>query len=485
MLIPLNILYFFYLFTILPLLIQSLGSSRFIFNYLNSFPLAIFLIGFPILLDLNHSLNRNYLHASMMLLLLFVIKLIFFTNREVDKTKILRSIILSALANFGIFIFLYLINDLASQFHQYTPDTYVYEFIARAVGSPEGLIGLDAGWLLLRGIVLPSVITVFFPNFEPWILPFVIYIFLFLLFIYFSLQSINNTRKHKRDFYLDVLIATLIFSIFLFSLQGAYLTAYITTHAIVSICVLIFFYIIYEITVSKTEFNNYHLVILLSTIFVFCLIRPEGAFLSIFAIMYLIFKLKINFYLALIIINFQVFICVYWFFSVYFLTRSSTSLILAILFMSFGGLGNLFILVNRLNFHNKLEFLTKVFYLLFAIGSISYSFKLMVSTLPNCFRSLFLNEGGLGLIPYVLIVIPVLLLTSKNIKNNLFINISLLGIASSYLIYPVLNQNSWFCESSGWGGSLPRSWIHFVPLLGVGIFNFIQTNFLIPSKENK
>ena len=129
--------------------------------------------------------------------------------------KILRSIILSTLANFGIFIFLFLINDLASQFHQYTPDTYVYEFIARAVGSPEGLIGLDAGWLLLRGIVLPSVLTVFFPNFEPWILPFVIYIFLFLLFIYFSLQSINNTRKHKSDFYQDVLIATLIFSIFL------------------------------------------------------------------------------------------------------------------------------------------------------------------------------------------------------------------------------------------------------------------------------
>ena len=149
----------------------------------------------------------------------------------------------------------------------------------------------------------------------------------------------------------------------------------------------------------------------------------------------------------------------------------------------------LFIFINLtipLNFSKTislLPILNKILFFLLVILSIIYSFNLIKSTFPNCFRSLFLNDGGLGVIPYTFILFPLILIVYKGIENSYFLNLAFLGIVSTYAIYPILNKNAWFCDTAGWGGSLPRAWIHFAPMMGIGVYHLV-INILYKEDKN-
>ena len=457
------ILLYFIIFSLIPILLLYKRSQNLIYNYIITFPIMLLLISLPSLLDLNHKINKiTYYILIISILCIFVF--ISIKNKFIFMRQLLNLTIFNAL----IILFFYSYHSLSIKYNQFTPDTYVYEFIARSMYSEYGLQHLSEGLLLQRGLILPVLWTFFSPAFKPIYLPLYLIILLFITYVYFSSIYFYKTKILINKFF-GYFLASTSFLIFLFSLQGFYLMFYVTTHTIIAICVIIYFGLINQIVNKKMKITKLHIFTLFSCIYIFSFIRPEGIFLSFFAIVYMIIKLDLNKKVTLLFINSYLILSLFWFFSISYLFNGKLSYYL---FLTF------FILLFILNFflfflfeYIKLYLKNiQVILILFLITvSLIYSHNLIFSSLHTCFRSIFLNEGGLGLVPYLVIFLPIFFKFSKKYKNNSLILVSVCGIFLTYSIYPILNQNAWFCDSSGWGGSLPRAWIHFVPLFGIGV----------------
>jgi hypothetical protein len=378
--------------------------------------------------------------------------------------------------NLIIIIFLILYTPIAKNLNQYTPDTYVYEFIARSIFSDKGVKDLGENFLLLRGINLPVIWGLFSPNFNPIYLPIFLFLLLFLTYLYFSFKLIKKYNIYINNSFTYFLIIS-IFIIFITSLQGFYSIFYMTTHIIIAINVVIFFGTIYQISLFKEKFKIYHFLILFCCTYVFCFIRPEGIFLTFFALLYVYKKLRLEKKYVLLFFNFYFFTSSYWYFSLYNLFKGLNSLLLFIFFLIVTILFNsiLFLFFNY--FKDNIVRITYLIYITFIMICFTYSYSIIFKTLNVCARIIFLNEGGLGVIPIIFLLLPLYFKLSKVFENNSLIYISLLGIFLTYLIYPVLNQNSWYCDNAGWGGSLPRAWVHFLPLFAIGVVVSIFPKF--------
>ena len=478
----LNSLFYFIIFiSISTLFLFSLGSKDYFFNFIASFPIVISIIVLPVFLDWNHNIEPIFSNLIVVILIIFAIFNLLSNGIESSLGKhSIKILVLSILS----ILFSYLLLLFSSEYIQYTPDTYIYEFIARAIRDKAGIYFLEPGWLLLRGLVLPSLMAFFYPNFQPISLPSIIYIFIFISFFYFSTKHLAKYNRSKHVIFKNYILSLLLFSVFLFSVQGAFLSIYPTTHGFIAICVIIFVGIIYLISEKKINFEPYHFFILFSCMFVVCLARPEGTFLSIFGLILIIGKIDLPLKYIILFFNSLLSICLYWYFNLYSIFNGSETLLLTLVCVIMFVIGNLVILKARSSLHIFINQNMLRLVLFFVAITLSYSYSLVLSSLPKCFDSIFLNGGGLGVIPYIYMIVLCFNIYTLFRESNIFINVSLLGLLVSYSIYPVLNQNSWFCDSAGWGGSLNRSWIHFVPLLFIGVFILISKRVIRFSLEH-
>jgi len=466
-----SIFYFIIFISISTLFLFSLGSRDYLFNFIASFPIVISIIVLPVFLDWNHNIEPIFSILIVVILIIIAIFNLFSNGIESSLGKHSIKILVLSILSISIS---YLLLLFSYDYIQYTPDTYIYEFIARAIRDEAGIYFLEPGWLLLRGLVLPSIMAFFYSNFQAISLPSIIYIFIFISFLYFSTKHLGIYNRSKYVIFKNYVLLLLLFSVFLFSVQGAFLSIYPTTHGVIAICVIIFVGTLYTISENKFKFELYHFFILISCMFVVCLARPEGTFISIFGLILIIGRIDLPLKYVILFFNSLLFICLYWYFNLYSIYNSYETLLLTLFCITMFVIGNLVILKLKSSLHIFINQNMLRLFLFFVAITLSYSYSLVLSTLPKCFDSIFLNGGGLGVIPYIYMILLCFNIYTLFRESNIFINVSFLGILFSYSIYPVLNQNSWFCDSAGWGGSLNRSWIHFVPLLFIGVFILIS-----------
>jgi hypothetical protein len=464
-----SFLFFIYLFTMTPTILLALGSTNTVLNYFISLPIVISLISLPILIKFNHNLDMRLYLVIIFFLPLSYLFIVTGKNKEI-RQRIKKALLLYSFINLFFLVFLTIFSPIAYNFYQYTPDTYTYEFLARAINSQNGLIYLPEEWLLLRGLNLPAVLAIFAPNYYAHLIPPFVILILGITFIFYGKIGLDiQFTKLKQKILMYVLIST-FFAIFLTTLQGAYGIFYITTHFIISQTVLVFFFTIHSIRQQKIMVDKLHFLLFTSCIYSFSLIRPEGIFLSFFAILYLVKEINLSFRYFLFIINSYFVMTIYWYATIFVLTNGDLSRFLTAGFFVLAMVSNiLFIALGSKTLLYIKKYLLLI-YLIFCISCFIYSSTIISQSFSECLKSVLLFDGGLGLIPYIIFIYFVILKFTRTLVSNKLIEASILGLLTTYVLYPVLNRNAWFCDPySGWGGSLPRAWIHFIPLFLVGL----------------
>jgi hypothetical protein len=464
-----SFLFFIYLFTITPTILLALGGTNTVLNYFISLPIVISLVSLPILIIFNHNLDMRLYLAIIFFLPLSYLFFVLGKNKE-RRQRIKKALLQYSFINLFFLIFLTIFSPVAYNFYQYTPDTYIYEFLARAINSPDGLIYLPEEWLLLRGLNLPAVLAIFAPNYSPHLIPPFVILILFITFIFYGIIGLDIKLTRLKQKILMYVLISAFFAIFLTTLQGAYGVFYVTTHYIISQTILVFFFTVHSIRQQKILVDKRHILLFISCIYTFSLIRPEGIFLSFFAILYLVKEINLSFRYFLFIINFYFVMTIYWYATVFVLTNGDLSRFLTAGFFVLALVSNiLFIALGAKTLIYIKKYLLLI-YVIFCISCFIYSSRIISQSFSECLKSVLLFEGGLGLIPYMIFFYFVILKFTKTLVSNKLIESSILGLLTTYVLYPVLNRNDWFCDPySGWGGSLSRAWIHFIPLFLVGL----------------
>jgi hypothetical protein len=420
-----------------------------------SFTLFISIMLLPILLDIKHRISSISIAISV---LIYLILIIFgLKNVSLKQYNLISK-------TFFLFLNLYLIgtSDIFKRFVQLTPDTYRYMFIARAMNSPEGVTDISQNTLLLRGLNLPLLLAIFDNEFVSSTFPSIIVI-LNLLALFAFLKEFG-TLKSRRN-YIEFVIISLLF---LTTLQGFYLIFYITTHGIISLALLLFFGTLVKYKLSNEKITVQDHLILYSSLITFLFIRPEGIVFSIlmiiFAFQYLSLNLKfLRIYLYSILV-----LLIYWFSSLNLLEYTGRSFVGIIVFCSLLIIGIIYIeYVCTKNLVLGIKFLNSSL-ILIGVASLAISARLIVKSFPACFELSLLNAGGLGLVPALMIFSYIYLAIKYKKSNKILMQLSLTGIALTYLLIPILNGNQWICGYAGWGETIARSYLHFILLFGFG-----------------
>ena len=420
-----------------------------------SLTMFVTVIMLPVLIDANHRLSTRSILASITLFMLMLL----LVNKDIRYKK--NKLMIPA---FFLILNLYILitYETFKRLVQLTPDTYAYIFIARSINSSEGLNDINQGTLLLRGLNLPILLAIFQESYTPYVLPSIIVILNFIT-VYGFCKEFEILKKPVN--YLELIALSLIF---ITTLQGFYLLFYVTTHGIVSLSILLYFGTVIKYKLRSEDITSTDHLIKLVSLVTLALIRPEGIILSVLMILFSFqylnqdYKyLRIHLYPILLLLT-------YWFFSLYSLEPTERTLFASYLF---GCVFILSIIYVELFVKRKRNFAVKILnfiLILLLFSSIIFTWKLLITNISACLKLSLLNEGGLGFVPILMLVTYFYVSIREKHSNKILMNLSLTGIALTYLIIPVLNGNQWICGSAGWGDTIARSYNHFIILFGFG-----------------
>ena len=420
-----------------------------------SFTLFISIMVLPLLIDVKHRLSSISLFVSVLIYFsLIILNLRNIKLKQFNVTSIFFFVALN--------LYLIGISDIFKRFVQLTPDTYRYMFIAKSMSSPDGVTDISQSTLLLRGLNLPMLLAIFEDEFVSSILPSIIVILnLIALFAFCKEFGVLKTRKN----YLEFIIISLLF---LTTLQGFYLIFYITTHGIISLGFLLFFGTLMKYKLSKQKITFQDNLIMFSSLITLLFIRPEGIIFSILMILFAFQYLNLNLKFLRIYLYSILIIIIYWFLSLNILEDTFRSFVGIVVFSALLIIGILYIeYICTKNLAFAIKFLNFSL-ILFGVAFLTISGKLIVNSIPACFQLSLLNAGGLGLVPALMILTYIYLSINYKKSNKILMQLSLTGIALTYLLIPALNGNQWICGYAGWGETIARSYIHFILLFGFG-----------------
>jgi cation transport ATPase len=121
-----SIFYFIIFISISTLFLFSLGSKDYLFNFIASFPIVISIIVLPVFLDWNHNIEPIFSILIVVILIIIAIFNLFSNGIESSLGKHSIKILVLSILSISIS---YLLLLFSYDYIQYTPDTYIYEFI--------------------------------------------------------------------------------------------------------------------------------------------------------------------------------------------------------------------------------------------------------------------------------------------------------------------------------------------------------------------
>jgi hypothetical protein len=335
-------------------------------------------------------------------------------------------------------------------------------FIARAINSPEGVTDISQGTLLLRGLNLPLLLSIFESEYVSSIIPSIIIILNFLALFAFCREF--GILKSRRN-YIEFIIVSLLFTT---TLQGFYLIFYITTHGIISLAVLLYFGTLVKYKLSQDKITYQDHLILYSSIITFLFIRPEGIIFSLLMIIYAFQYLKLSLKILRIYLYPTLTLIIHWFFTLNALEETFRTQIAVAAFITILILTIVYIeYICKKNLAFAIKLLNRTL-ILSCVISIVVTIRLLLMSVPACLQLAFLNTGGLALVPALMILSYLYMTIKYKNSDRSLMQIALSGIAITYLLLPILNGNKWICGYYGWGETIARSYIHFMLLFALG-----------------